>query len=192
MLVSPIEKERTMTTSNVADILIALALVAWIMYRQFTWQLVSLAKLWKMPVIVAAVGIIMLAQSKSLTAITPIDIGILAVELIISLGLGAAMGSMARFRTRPQTAADVSSRRNPSAAFNPAVTVIESRTGALGAALWLVLIAIRIGIEIAVNHYFHSAFLSSTGTILLVVAGNRVARALVVAGRMERRGLVTA
>jgi hypothetical protein len=181
-----------MTTSNVADILIALALVAWIMYRQFTWQLVSLAKLWKMPVIVAAVGIIMLAQSKSLTAITPIDIGILAVELIISLGLGAALGSMARFRTRPQTAADVSSRRNPSAAFNPAVTVIESRTGALGAALWLVLIAIRIGIEIAVNHYFHSAFLSSTGTILLVVAGNRVARALVVAGRMERRGLVTA
>lgn len=181
-----------MTTSNVTDIIIAIALVVWIMYRQFTWQLASLAKLWKMPVILAAVGILMLAQSQSLTAITPIDIGILAVELIISLGLGAAMGSMARFRARPQTAADVASRRNPSGAFNPAVTVIESRTGALGAALWLVLIAIRIGIEIAVNHYFYSAFLSSTGTILLVVAANRVARALVVAGRMERKGLVTA
>jgi hypothetical protein len=75
---------------------------------------------------------------------------------------------------------------------DPSVTVTESRTGGLGAALWVILIAARIGIELLTAHYFPSALLASTGTILLVVAANRAARALVVAIRMERRGLVTA
>ena len=58
--------------------------------------------------------------------------------------------------------------------------------------MWVVLIVVRIGVEVLTAQYFPSALLASTGTILLVVAANRAARALVVTVRMERRGLVTA
>jgi hypothetical protein len=98
---------------------------------------------------------------------------------------------MATFRTRPQRASDVTSRQGVGV-VDPTASVTESRTGGWGAALWIVLIVIRIGIELVVSHYFNSPLLESTGTILFVVAANRAARAFVVANRMERHGLVNA
>ncbi len=181
-----------MNISTVTDIIVAMAVVCWIIYRQFTWQLVNPSRLWRMPVIIAIIGVVMLAQTKSLTAIKPVDLLILAGELVLSLGLGAIMGTLAKFRTRGQRASDIRQRSGVPVEFDPSVTVTESRTGGLGAALWLVLIAVRVGIELLTAHYFPSALLASTGTILLVVAANRAARALVVTLRMERRGLVTA
>jgi hypothetical protein len=181
-----------MNISTVTDIIIALVVLCWIIYRQFTWQLVSPSRLWRMPVIIAIIGVIMLAQTKSLTAVKPVDLLILAGELVLALGLGAIMGTLARFRTRGQRASDTRQRSGVPVDFDPSVTVTESRTGALGAALWIVLIVVRVGIELLTAHYFPSALLASTGTILLVIAANRAARALVVTLRMERRGLVTA
>jgi hypothetical protein len=181
-----------MNISTVTDIIIALAVTCWIVYRQFTWQLVTPSRLWRMPAIIAIIGVIMLAQTKSLTDVKPVDLLILAGELVLALGLGAIMGTLARFRTRGQRASDIRQRSGVPVDFDPSVTVTESRTGALGAALWVVLIAVRVGIELLTAHYFPSALLASTGTILLVVAANRAARALVVTLRMERRGLVTA
>jgi hypothetical protein len=181
-----------MNISTVTDIIIALAVLCWIIYRQFTWQLVSPSRLWRMPVVIAIVGVIMLAQTPSLTAIKPVDLMILGGELVLALGLGAVMGTLAKFRTRGQRASDVRQRSGVPIDFDPSVTVTESRTGGLGAALWVVLIAVRVGIELLTAHYFPSALLASTGTILLVIAANRAARALVVTLRMERRGLVTA
>ncbi|HMH57643.1 MAG TPA: hypothetical protein VK537_00540 [Galbitalea sp.] len=181
-----------MNISNVTDIIIALAVLCWIIYRQLTWQLVNPSRLWRMPIIIAIIGVVMLAQTKSLTAVKPVDLLILVGELVLALGLGAAMGMLAKFRTRTQRASDVRQRSGVPVDFDPSVTVTESRTGGLGAALWIVLIALRVGIELLTAHYFPSALLASTGTILLVVAANRAARALVVGMRMERRGLVTA
>ncbi len=181
-----------MNISTVADILIAVAVLCWIVYRQFTWQLASPSRLWRMPAIVAIVGLVMLAQTKSLGNVKPVDLLILAGELVLSLGLGAIMGTLAKFRTRGQRASDVRQRSGVPVEFDPSITVTETRTGGLGAALWIVLIAVRIGIELLTTHYFPSALLGSTGTILLVLAANRAARALVVTIRMERRGLVAA
>ena len=181
-----------MNISSVVDILIALVVVCWIIYRQFTWQLVSPRSLWRMPAIVAILGIVMLSQTKGLTDVHPLDLAILAGELLLSVGLGAVMGTLAKFRTRGQRASDVRQRSGVPAQFDPSRTVTESRTGGLGAALWVVLIVVRIGVEVLTAQYFPSALLASTGTILLVVAANRAARALVVTVRMERRGLVTA
>lgn len=181
-----------MNISTISDILIALAVLCWIIYRQFTWQLASPSRLWRTPAIIAIVGLIMLAQTKSLTAVTPTALLILAGELVLTLGLGAIMGSLAKFRTRPQRASDLRQRSSVPVDFDPSITVTETRTGGLGAALWLVLIVVRVGIELLTTHYFPSALLASTGTVLLVIAANRAARALVVTLRMERRGLVTA
>ncbi len=181
-----------MNITTVVDILIALAVVCWIIYRQFTWQLASPSRLWRMPAIIAIVGLVMLGQTKSLTNIKPIDLLILAGELVLALGLGAIMGTLAKFRTRAQRASDFRQRGGVPVEFDPSVTVTETRTGALGASLWVVLIVVRVGIELLTAHYFPSALLASTGTILLVIAANRAARALVVTVRMERRGLVAA
>lgn len=180
-----------MNFSNILDIVIALAVLCWIIYRQLTWQVISPTNVWRMPVIIAIVGVIMLAQTKGLTSVAPVDVLILAGELVLALGIGAGMGFMARFRSRPQTAADIK-RKDGIQVHDPNVTVIESRTGGWGAALWIVMIALRIGIELLANHYFPSALLASTGTILLVVAANRAARALVVTTRMDRKGFVAA
>jgi hypothetical protein len=181
-----------MNISTVIDIIVALAVLCWIIYRQFTWQLVSPSRLWRMPAVIAIIGVIMLAQTKSLTVVKPIDLLILVGELVLALGLGAVMGTLAKFRTRGQRASDIRQRSGVPVDFDPSVTVTESRTGGLGAALWVILIAVRIGIELLTAHYFPSALLASTGTILLVIAANRAARALVVTLRMEHRGLVTA
>lgn len=179
-----------MNISGIANILIVVALVVWIVYRQFTWQLVNPSRLWRMPVIITIIGIAMLASTKSLTAVQPLAVAILVGEITLSLALGAAMGTMARFRSRPQRESDVDVRKGQT--FNPAVSVIESRTGGIGASLWVLLIAIRVGTEVAVNTFYPSALLASTGTILIVVAANRFARAFVVQTRMDRQGLLTA
>jgi hypothetical protein len=181
-----------MNSSTLVNILIAIAVLAWIIYRQFTWQLATPSRLWRMPAIIAIVGVVMLAQANALTDIKPVDLLVFAGELVLTLGIGAAMGTLATFRTRAQRATDVRQRSGIPVDFDPSVTVTETRTGALGAALWVVLIAVRVGIELLTAHYFPSALLSATGTILLVVAANRAARALVVTVRMERRGLVAA
>lgn len=181
-----------MTVSNIADILIALVVVGWVITRQFTWRLANPSRLWRMPIIVAVVGIIMLAQTKSLTAVTPVAVAILIGELAIAWGVGSLMGSLAQFRTRPQRADDLDKSEARAGAFDPSITVVESRTGGFGAALWVVLLLVRIGIDILVTQYYPSALLTSTGTILLVVAVNRAARAVVVTTRMQRKGLVAA
>ncbi len=174
-----------MNFSNSLDIVIALAVLCWIIYRQLTWQVISPTNVWRMPVIIAIIGVVMLVQTKGLTSVSSIDVLILVGELVLALIIGASMGFMAKFRSRPQTAADIK-RKDAIQVHDPNVTVTESRTGAWGAVLWIVMIALRVGIELAANHYFPSALLASTGTILLVVAANRAARALVVTMRMER------
>lgn len=179
-----------MTISNAADILIAIGVLGWVIYRQLTWQIVRLSRLWRLPVILGVVGIIMLAQTRSLTVIRPLDLAILGGELVIALIVGAGMGRMATFRTRAQRPGDVDHRNGER--HDPAGTVIECRTGGWGAALWVILIVIRVGIELLVTQYDRSALLESLGTIVLVLALNRGARAFVVANRMERRGLITA
>jgi hypothetical protein len=174
-----------MNFSNSLDIVIALAVLCWIIYRQLTWQVISPTNVWRMPLIIAVVGVVMLAQTKGLTDVSSMDVLILVGELVLAVVIGASMGFMARFRSRPQTAADIK-RKDGIQVHDPNITVTESRTGGWGAALWIIMIALRIGVEVLANQYFPSALLASTGTILLVVAANRAARALVVTMRMER------
>jgi hypothetical protein len=181
-----------MNFTNVLDIVIALAVVVWVIYRQTTWQLVDKSRLWRMPIILAIIGVVMLAQTKSLGSVSPIDLLILVGELVITAALGAAMGTLATFRSRGQRESDVRNRRGEPTDFDPSVTVVESRTGTLGAILWVLVIAIRIGIEFGVQAFHPSVLLASTGTILIALAVNRAARAFVVIQRMERKSLIPA
>jgi hypothetical protein len=181
-----------MNFSNLTDIVIGLVVVGYVIYKQFTWQLVSRSNLWRMPVILLIVGVVMLDGQKALKNVTPVDLAILGGEVVLSLALGAAMGSLAQFRTRGQRESDVRNRSGQPTSYDPSITVVESRTGAVGVALWIVLIVVRIGIELIVAHFYPASLVAATGTILIVIAANRAARAFVVFTRMERRALIPA
>ncbi|WP_144711507.1 hypothetical protein [Curtobacterium pusillum] len=158
-----------MSVQLAANILIGIALVAFLAYRQATWQYLDPARIWRTPLVMGIVGVVVLAQTKA--AITSADIVFLGIEALITIGVGLTMGSITRFRS----AATPDSKGR----------TMQSRTGALGAVLWIVLIAVRVGLDVVGGH-FGAHLLTSTGTILLVLALNRAARAVVIDQRIPR------
>lgn len=156
-----------MTMQTLANIAIGLALVGYILYRQMTWRVVSRSRLWRMPVVLGAIGIVMIGQSKGAHLLTFIDAAAFVVELAISLGVGALMGRLATIRS------------------SGSESVTESRTGWLGLGLWVVLILIRVGIDIAATQ-LGAVLVTTTGVILIMVAANRAMRALVLVQRVDR------
>lgn len=191
---------------TLANILIGVALVGWIVYRQLTWRIVSVSRMWRLPLIMAGVGLIMLAQTKDAHRISAVDLGVLIVELVISLGIGALMGRIAVFRPRVIRAGDRRDhrerrdRRDRDGRGDPrgrrlnadgTETVLETRTGWLGLVLWIVLIAVRIGVDVVASNA-GAVMVTATGVILLMIAANRVARVFVFAARVQTSDAVTA
>jgi len=169
------------------DAVLGVAVIAWICYRQMTWRVVDPARMWRGPLIFGIIGAgILITGSKTIT-LTPTDIALLAVELVIALGVGAAMGAIAHFRLLSrERAAAYEARRRPSRNGTALPPVeYESRTSWVGVALWIVMIAVRVGVEIFAQH-IGSAATASTGVILLVLAANRAARVGVLAWRLEQ------
>lgn len=188
-----------MTIQTLANILIGVALVGWIVYRQLTWRIVSVSRMWRLPLIMAGVGLVMLAQTKDAHRISAMDLAVLIVELVISLGVGALMGRIAVFRPREISADERRDRRDRDGRGDPrerrltdgTETVLETRTGWLGLVLWIVLIAVRIGLDVVASH-MGAALVTATGVILLMIAANRVARVFVFAARVQTCDAVTA
>ena len=158
-----------MSVQLVANVIIGLALVAFLAYRQATWQYLDPTRIWRTPLVMGVIGVVVLAQTKA--TITTTDVVFLAVEALITIGIGLTMGRITRFRTVGTP--DSKGR------------TMQSRTGGLGAALWIVLIVVRVGLDVLGGH-LGAHLLTSTGTILLVLALNRAARALVVDQRIPR------
>lgn len=157
-----------MSIQTLADIVIGLALVGFLMYRQTTWQFLDAGRIWRLPVILGAIGVITIAKS-STGPVTSMDIAFIGAEVVVSVALGALMGSIAQFRVaaRPDD-------RGRS---------VQTRTGGLGAVLWLVLIVVRVGMDF-LGAELGAHLLASTGMILLMVGVNRAARAFVLDRRI--------
>ncbi|WIE71964.1 hypothetical protein [Curtobacterium sp. MCJR17_020] len=158
-----------MSVQLLVNVLIGVALVGFLGYRQATWQYLDPARIWRTPMTMAIVGVVVLAQSGA--TITTTDVVFLGIEALITIGVGLTMGTITRFRT---VATPDSKGRT-----------IQSRTGWLGASLWIVLIAVRVGLDVLGGH-LGAHLLTSTGAILLVLALNRAARAVVIDQRIPR------
>jgi len=156
-------------------IVLGLARVVW---AQFTWRRMREGRVWILPGILLVVGLVFFRSET--TAITPLELGLLAIEALLSIGTGLAMGRLARFRT-----AEVQADAAPAAPAGRTEKGIESRTGWLGLALWLVVIAIRVGFAFW-GHAIGATALESTGAIVLLLGLNRAARALVLDLRVRR------
>jgi hypothetical protein len=158
--------------NNVFGLLLGLVLIVYICSKQVTWRVVEESRMFRLPLILGAAGIVLMVEQHA--PIRPVDGIILVVSGAVALASGTLMGRIARFRTSPA---------------DPRLT--ESRTGWIGVAIWLGLIVIRVGLDVA-GHRLGSDIAVSTGSILLVLALNRVASALVVSARLPRRSLAAA
>jgi hypothetical protein len=172
-----------MTAQTLLDIVLGIALLCWIGYRQLSWTAVAPERMWRMPALLAIIGVVTLFQSGAGDRISAGDLGVLAIEIVISAGLGAVMGVMAHFRPIGEQTLAAFHARDRGRSLS--VPTLETRTGWVGMALWLVLIATRIGGEVYA-HMSHSTFLMSTGVILLTVALNRAIRIVVITERAKR------
>ncbi|NEN04512.1 hypothetical protein G3T36_01375 [Diaminobutyricibacter tongyongensis] len=172
-----------MTLQTIGNALLIVVLIGWIGFRQLTWRPVSIARMWRVPAIMAIVGVVLLVQATDATHLTALDFAVLLVEIAVSLGIGAWMGAIAVFRPLSGP------REDPDAILHS--SSVESRTGWWGLALWVLVIVIRIGIDvIAARAGSHLA--TSTGIIVLLVAANRAARTAVFAYRLDRMPAVAA
>ncbi|WP_431278155.1 hypothetical protein [Leifsonia poae] len=171
-----------MTIQMIGNALLIVVLIGWVGFRQMTWRAVSIGRMWRFPAILGLVGIVMLVQTVKPTLLTPLDLSVLAAELVISLGIGAWMGAIAHFRPLPEPLHLGRDR---------GVAIYESRTGVLGLALWIAVIAVRVGIDVLAG-MAGSHLAASTGVILLTLAANRAARTAVFAARLDRHAALTA
>lgn len=163
-----------MNLSLIGDILLGILLLGWVGYRQTTWRPVSIAQMWRMPLVFGVIGAVLTVQTSQ--ALSGLDLAFLVVELVVSLGVGAWMGAIARFRPLPEPRV-VGDRG--------VVALYESRTGWAGLALWLLVIAARVGLDLlAVRMGAHAA--ATTGVILLMIAANRAARVGIFSARLGR------
>lgn len=165
-----------MSLQTMEDVVLGIALVGFLVYRQTTWRRVDPARVWRMPLVLGGVGVLSLTHS-GVTHVGTADVAFLAVELVSSAAIGAVMGVLTRFRTV--------------AGPTGGAAVLQSRTGWAGASLWLVLIVVRVGLDVLGAHV-GAVLLASTGTVLLGIAANRAARAAVLDRRMPRGATVRA
>ncbi len=163
-----------MTFTTLADIVLGLGLVVLLCVRQLRWTALRPAQLWRLPVVLGAIGAVSLLSSGGRTLSATV-LALLVVELALALGTGAAMGRITVLRPLRGTV--------PPLRAGEAVPTLECRTGWLGVALWAVLVVTRVGMGIAAAH-LGAAALESTGVVLLTIAANRVARAAVIQARL--------
>lgn len=162
---------------NIFQLLLALLAIGWICSRQLTWRPVDPSRFWRGPLIFTVIGLASLSDST--VRITPVDLGLVVIELLLAAGAGAAMGRIASFRP----ATDEARRRAASARRGSPDITTETRTGWLGLALWIGLIAVRIVLDVG-SHQLGYELVSATGMIFIVVAVNRAVRALVISVRL--------
>lgn len=172
-----------MTVQTLTNAILILLLICWVGYRQLTWRPVSIAKMWRFPAIFAVVGLVLIVQQVTPSALTPLDLAVVAGELVLSLGVGAWMGAIAHVRPLESPVQLGSDARY--------VASYESRTGVLGIVLWVLVIAVRVGVDVLAS-MAGAHLATATGVIFLVFAANRAARTAVFAARLDRHAALAA
>lgn len=187
-----------MSIQLVVNGLLIVILIGYIAFRQLTWRAIDPARMWRMPAILALIGLVTISSTTKVHLLTPTDIAFILIDIVISFGIGALMGVIATIR--PMSSSAIEAYRQQQLARDSGrsrnrrpigVVTLETRTGWLGLGLWVVFVAVRIGIDTLAG-YAGSAFVASTGMILIAVAANRAARIAVISYRASRVSAVVA
>lgn len=155
-----------MTSQNALTAVLVIAILGWIIYRQNQWRRFDRARMWRAPLIPGIVGAFAFARSTELASVHTLDIAVLVFEGVLSLAVGAVMGVKSRFSS-------------------DSAGGLLVRTGLAASALWLVLVAVRVGIDVAAIGFGATA-VASGGVLLALLALNRLGRVVVIAARADR------
>lgn len=110
------------------EILLAAALVVWVLYRQVTGRFVRDGNtVWRLPLVLTAIGLFTLVRAHP--ALTGVPVAITAADLMITAGLGAVRGRAVRLETREGW--------------------LYQRGGLPMLALWVLTVGVRVGIGFA-------------------------------------------
>lgn len=157
-----------MSVDNIGYALIGLAVFVFISVRQLGWQQVNLAKMMKMPLILAAISVFTAVKTISLATFSHVgalDILIIGAEVIVAIVGGVVMGNLAQIATiKGQT----SSRLRPA-----------------GLAVWFAFIASRIGFDV-LAHAVGAHLAASTTLIMFMIAIVKGVQAVTMSGRVSR------
>lgn len=173
-----------MNLSLISNVLLILVVIGVIAVRQMTWRSVLGSRDWMLPGIAAAIGTALLLQSMNGSTPGIIDVVAFVVEAVIAVAIGVAMGLIARIRPIERAEAAPAVGGASARELARAAARYETRTGAWGLALWVVMIAVRVGLSFAFAS-FGSHLGASTGLILLMISANRAARVLVLHARVD-------
>ncbi|MET0693107.1 MAG: hypothetical protein ABWX96_02155 [Propionibacteriaceae bacterium] len=152
-----------------ASLGVAVLLIAFITFRQTRWQPVRAAKLLRMPLIFAVIGLLLVSQSaRQLPAgwhLDALDAGVIGFELLVAVVVGWWMGRLTQIRTIDG--------------------VVSSRLTGPGVGVWLGFIALRIGLGILASA-LSAPLAALPATILFVVAAIKIVQAVVIRERVAR------
>ncbi|WP_330179938.1 hypothetical protein OHB26_26385 [Nocardia sp. NBC_01503] len=157
--------------NTVVEGVIIVLVAGWIVYRQTRWQDLDPTRIWRGPIILGIIGFVRLRDAIPAAGIGAAAACLLALSAVLSIAVGLAMGALSQVRR--------------------AESGWQARTGLLGSLLWLVLLAVRIGIDLGAEQA-GADMVVSLGAILLMLALNRAGRGVVLARRAGQPLLVTA
>lgn len=154
-----------MTSNNLLTAVLVLAVLGWIIYRQNQWRPFDPTRMWRGPLVLGIVGVVLLGSADNAPAMHTVDIALLVFEGVLGLAVGALMGVLTKFARQDGQ--------------------LVVRTGAVASALWVVLIAARIGVDVVAVDIGAQAVVSA-GAIIVLLAVNRLGRMLVISARAQR------
>lgn len=145
------------------DILIGIAVIGFIAYRQISWSRVNPRKLMMLPAVLAAVGLYNLKDVVGgQVSFSLIDLWFILGQTVAAVAIGLVMGRVTKFKT------------TDAGTFSSA--------GLVGAGLWIAFIAVRLGLD-TLAHVSGAHLAASIGIILLTVAVNRFTQNALVLAR---------
>jgi hypothetical protein len=135
--------------------------VLYLIGRQFMWRQLKDRPQWRAGIIFGIVGVVLILQQPELISapLSAVDLGMMVLECAVSFGIGILMGRMTVYRV-------IDDR-------------VELRTPPIGILLWVVFIAVRIGLVMLADG--SGAVIAASGSFILIsLAFNRLARGFVI------------
>jgi len=158
-----------MTWQYSVDGLVSVLVLVFVIYRQRRWQLLERRRSLRTPVLIGALGIVLIAGAASRSCgWTPTAVALLLGEALLAFMVGMWMGAVSEFR-------------NHEARW-------QVRTGAVGSLLWVLLIGARIGVGGVVAHRLGAEIIASGGAAVILIAINRFGRRFMIVRRATSLG----
>ncbi|MBK0331617.1 hypothetical protein I8D64_09405 [Brachybacterium sp. MASK1Z-5] len=142
--------------------LIVLAMLALILRQQLRWR--TVARMQRIGTVLSVIGLVLVLQQIAQSRLDAVSLGYLVLTVAFAIAAGLVMGLVSTVRP----GADGS---------------LEMRGGWWGLALWVVYIAVRVGMSIAVVVLTGSQSSRTTGLILVSVGLARLVSAAVATRR---------